>query len=88
MARTRPPPCPTDPRGHACASEFTHATTHAPPQVPRDFTEDALWPIFEEFGVIERITIIRDRENGSHRGCAVRLREGPPHHATAALATG
>ena len=39
-------------------------------QVPRDLDEDALRPIFETFGPIVELTVIREKQNGSHRGCA------------------
>jgi hypothetical protein len=39
-------------------------------QVPREFHESDLRPIFEEFGEVEDVIIIRDRRTGLHRGCA------------------
>ena len=39
-------------------------------QVPREMDEDALRPIFEGFGQILEITVIRDKISASHRGCA------------------
>jgi hypothetical protein len=39
-------------------------------QVPKSMDEDALIPIFSQFGPIERVNIIRDRDTSHHRGCA------------------
>lgn len=39
-------------------------------QVPRDMDEDALRPIFEAFGPIVELSVIREKTNGTHRGCA------------------
>lgn len=39
-------------------------------RVPRSSNEDALRPLFEQFGEIVDMTVIRDRESGAHKGCA------------------
>lgn len=39
-------------------------------QVPRTSDEERLFPIFEPFGPIKELTIIRDKSTGQHRGCA------------------
>lgn len=39
-------------------------------QIPKDMEEEALHPIFAEFGAIFDLTVIRDKASGSHRGCA------------------
>lgn len=39
-------------------------------QIPKDMEEEALRPIFAEFGAIFDLTVIRDKASGSHRGCA------------------
>jgi len=38
-------------------------------QVPRTLEEKDLMPIFEEFGAIHQLMVIRDRTDNSHRGC-------------------
>lgn len=39
-------------------------------RVPRTYDENALRPIFSEFGTVGDVIIIRDRETGAHKGCA------------------
>ena len=39
-------------------------------QIPKDMDEEALRPIFAEFGSIFDLTVIRDKATGIHRGCA------------------
>mmetsp|Transcript_1567 Transcript_1567/g.3561 ORF Transcript_1567/g.3561 Transcript_1567/m.3561 type:complete len:649 (-) Transcript_1567:232-2178(-) len=39
-------------------------------QVPKNLTEEDLSFIFEPYGRIIELTVIRDRRTGSHRGCA------------------
>eukprot|EP00920_Eleutheroschizon_duboscqi_P042137 GHVT01100879.1.p1 GENE.GHVT01100879.1~~GHVT01100879.1.p1 ORF type:complete len:604 (-),score=139.84 GHVT01100879.1:129-1757(-) len=39
-------------------------------RVPKTYEEDELRPIFEAFGVVGDVIIIRDRETGAHKGCA------------------
>lgn len=39
-------------------------------QVPKMMDETDLFPIFEKFGPMENIAIIRDKNTGQHRGCA------------------
>jgi bruno len=39
-------------------------------QVPKTMDETDLFPVFEKFGPMENITIIRDSNTGQHRGCA------------------
>eukprot|EP00968_Pinguiococcus_pyrenoidosus_P009149 scaffold707_cov240-Pinguiococcus_pyrenoidosus.AAC.17 len=36
----------------------------------QDIEEEQLRPIFEEFGEIFELAVIRDRHTGAHRGCA------------------
>ncbi|XP_078039022.1 CUGBP Elav-like family member 1-A isoform X1 [Augochlora pura] len=38
-------------------------------QVPHDMDEDDLRTLFEEFGRVHQINILRDKITGSHRGC-------------------
>lgn len=39
-------------------------------QVPKTMEEADLFPIFEKYGPMEDIVIIRDKHTGQHRGCA------------------
>lgn len=39
-------------------------------QVPKSMDEADLFPIFEEYGPMEDVAIIRDKHTGQHRGCA------------------
>ena len=39
-------------------------------QVPKNMDEADLFPIFEHFGPMEDVAIIRDKHTGQHRGCA------------------
>lgn len=39
-------------------------------QIPKDMGEETLRPVFEEYGSIFDLTIIRDKASGYHRGCA------------------
>lgn len=39
-------------------------------QVPRSMEEADLFPIFEKYGPMEDVAIIRDKHTGQHRGCA------------------
>jgi hypothetical protein len=39
-------------------------------QVPKSMEEESMYPIFSQFGPIEKINIILDRQTGHHRGCA------------------
>lgn len=39
-------------------------------QVPRTMDEADLFPIFEKYGPMQDVAIIRDKHTGQHRGCA------------------
>jgi len=39
-------------------------------QVPRGMMEDDLRPIFEEFGQLYELLVLRDKATGQHKGCA------------------
>jgi len=39
-------------------------------QVPKSVDEEKLFPIFQPYGPIQELTIIRDKLTGQHRGCA------------------
>ena len=39
-------------------------------QVPKNLTEEDLAIVFEPYGRILDLTVIRDRRSGNHRGCA------------------
>lgn len=39
-------------------------------QVPRSMEEADLFPVFEKYGPMEDVCIIRDKHTGQHRGCA------------------
>jgi CUG-BP- and ETR3-like factor len=39
-------------------------------QIPKTMMEDDIKPLFSKFGEVIDVTVIRDKTNGSHRGCA------------------
>lgn len=39
-------------------------------RVPKTFDDSQLRAVFSEFGVVRDVIIIRDRETGTHKGCA------------------
>ena len=39
-------------------------------QIPKTMDENALKPLFEVYGALLEVAVIRDRATGTHRGCA------------------
>lgn len=39
-------------------------------RIPKAFDETQLRTVFSEFGLVRDVIIIRDRDTGTHRGCA------------------
>ena len=55
---------------HACIAHFT---SFAAVQVPRDVNEEVLRPLFQPYGEIEHISILRTQRGQSAGGCILLL---------------
>jgi len=56
--------------GEELESEYSDPVKLFVGQVPKTMEEPDLFPIFERYGPMEDVVIIRDRHTGQHRGCA------------------
>lgn len=43
---------------------------HCLKQVPKNLSEENIFPTFDSFGPLKDVAIIRDKHTGLHRGCA------------------
>lgn len=64
------PTDPTSPPTSAGGGKDEDAVKLFIGQIPKDMTEEALRPIFADYGAIFDLTVIRDKATGLHRGCA------------------
>jgi len=61
---------PTSPPANTGPAKEDDAVKLFVGQIPKDLGEEALRPVFAEYGPIFELTVIRDKTTGTHRGCA------------------